>query len=91
MIDVKLKKLEQNLPESFVDSVKSIQNSDAEKQIVELSKEFEDITEQMKADAKLNDLKEDVKALSAGYKDLKKQAKSKIQYLLLLLESRGKL
>jgi transketolase len=62
-----------------------------EKKVVELSKEVEDVEERKKNDATLNDLKEDLKALAGGYNDLKKEAKKKIQYLLLLLESRGKL
>lgn len=83
----KLDKLESKLDENFVLEIKKNNSSDFLKdQVVKLSKEIEDIEEQMKADVKLNTLKEQVKDLSSGYRDVKKEKNKKRQYILLTMK-----
>lgn len=86
-----IEKLNKKLPESFVDDVRAADEKSLRDKIVELSKQVEDVVESMKNDNTLNSLKEQVKDLSGGYNDVKKEKRSRLKYILLTLEERGKL
>jgi uncharacterized coiled-coil DUF342 family protein len=86
-----LLKLEKKLEETFVDSVRSLSEGEMKDKVVSLSQELEKVSQMQKEDVKLNELKDQLKDFNGGYNDSKKEFKKRIQYLLLLLESKGKL
>jgi hypothetical protein len=86
-----LLKLEKSIEETFVDSVRALSEPEIKNRLVNIAKELEDVQNEQKENAQLNELKEQLKVLNSGYSELKKEKKKRIKYLLLLLESRGKL
>lgn len=83
----KLDKLETKLSTDFVLEIKKNSNPESLKDhVVKLSKEIEDIEELMKADAKLQTLKEQLKDLSSGYRDVKKEKNQRRKYVLLTMK-----
>lgn len=89
--DLKLRSLGKSIDESFVDSVRGLPSDDIKSKIVELNQTMNEQKELQKEDVKLNELKEQVKALNGGYNDIIKEKKKRLNYLLLLLETRGKI
>lgn len=86
-----LDKLENSIEETFVDEVRVADEKLLRDKIVNLSKEIEDVEESKRTNTTLNSLKEQMKDLSGGYKDLKKQKNARLKYVILTLEERGKL
>lgn len=89
MSESRISKLVDKLDEEFVVEVNSMANDKVKDLIVNLNKEVEDLQDQKKNDPKIKALSEDLKDLRGGYNDVLKPKKTKIQYLLLLLEERG--
>ena len=89
--DVEMDKLVKKLPESFVDDVRASDEKTLRDKVVNLSSELEEAIETQKSDATLNALKEQLKDLNGGYNDVKKEKRNRIKYVLMTLESRGKL
>lgn len=83
------RKLEKVLDESFLDSVKDLSDDDLKNTLVKLSQGEEKINEEKEANATLNKLKEDLKALNGGYSSLKKLNRKKLKYVLLLLDAKA--
>ena len=84
-------KLASKLDSDFTTEANSMADDKVKDMIVNLSKQVEDLQEQKKNDSQIKVLAEDLKDLRGGYTDLIKPLKQKTQYLLLLLEDRGKL
>ncbi len=83
------KKLLDQLETEFKDNALSMSTEDLKEKLVDFEKSIFEVQEDMKNDPKLQQIKEDLKAYSEGYKDLIKQNKASIQYVLYILESRG--
>ncbi len=86
-----IERLEKALPEHFVDSVRASNESHLKDMIVTLSQEIENIDEMMKSDPTLQSLREQIKDLSGGYRDAKRDKQNRLKYILAVLESKGKL
>jgi hypothetical protein len=84
-------KLEKSVGESFVEEMRSAQDDKVKNTIVSLVNDIESQQKLKKEDRKLLELNAQREALSDGYSDLIKGYKTKIKYLLKLLENRGKL
>jgi hypothetical protein len=89
--DAEMDKLVKKLPESFVDDVRASDEKTLRDKIVNLSSELEEAVETQKADSTLKALKEQLKDLNGSYNDVKKEKRNRIKYVLMTLESRGKL
>lgn len=89
-LDFKLRLLEKQIEETFVDSVRGLPNNDLKDKMVELNKEIRDNKEAQKQNTVIKDLKEKLKDLNKGYSDLNTEKSKRLKYILLLLESRGK-
>jgi polynucleotide 5'-kinase involved in rRNA processing len=90
-IDAVMEKLMKKLPDSFVSSVRAGDERTLKDLVVNLSKEIEDVREQQKEDSTLNALKEKMKDLNGGYQDVKKEKTNRLKFILMSLESKGKL
>lgn len=86
-----LDKLNKKLPESFVDDVRVADEKSLRDKIVELTKEIESVNDAMESDTKLQVLKEQVKDLSGGYTDVKKEKRNRLKFIILTMQERGKL
>lgn len=84
-------KLEKSVGESFAEEMRSAQDEKVKDTLVNLTQEIEQQKGLKKDDQKLIELKAQKDALSGGYNDIIKFNKTKIKYLLTVLESRGKL
>lgn len=89
--DNKVNKLEGKLPDSFVDEVKMSSADKLHQVLAEVSNKIGDIKKQQKEDATLNALKEQVKDLSGGYRDVRKIEELKQEYVLSMMKERGML
>lgn len=90
-LDEKMKKLKKKLENTFIEDVRKADNDKLREDVVKYSKRLEDIDEEKRKDGKLISLKEDLKALNGGYRDVKKAASAKEQYIILTLMERGNL
>lgn len=86
-----LEKLESKLTETFVDEVKTASEQRLRDLVVQLSKEIEEIEDHKESDPELKSLKEQLKELSAPYRDAKANKRNGLKYVLLVLEERGKI
>lgn len=77
------------LPENYEEKVESLSKEELEAEILKAEKASSDCEHDMENDPKLNVLKEDVKILAGGYKEVIMAEKAKIKYCLFLLRSRG--
>jgi len=87
----KFLKLEKQLDPSFAIEVQKADEPALKNLVLSLAQDVEVIEETKKADATLNALKEDLKDLSGGYRDAKKDKTNRLKYILMVLEGRGKL
>jgi len=84
-------KLEKSVGEGFAEEMRSAQDERVKDTLVNLTQEIEQQKNLKKEDQKLMELKAQKDALSGGYNDVIKFNRTKIKYLLTVLESRGKL
>lgn len=87
----KMEKLTKKLSDTFLDEIKVAGEATLRDKVVQLSKEVEDLDEIKRNDATLNALKEQMKDLSGGYKDARKDKTDRLKFIILTLEERGKL
>lgn len=66
----------------FVENFKDVSLDQAEQEIIKCLQKIGTIKEEMAADAKLAELKEQVKDLSGGYRSVIKVEKSKIDFFM---------
>ncbi len=83
------KKLLDCISDEFKDSAVSMTTDDLRKKMVEFERSQSDTAKDMKNDPKIIDMKENLKALSEGYRDVIKADKASIQYILYILDTRG--
>jgi len=77
------------LSDDFVTSVETLSSEEIEKTVLKAEGVISDTEKEMSEDAKLNTLKEDVKFLSTGYKDVISAEKAKTKYCLHVMRLRG--
>lgn len=77
------------LPEPWRSAAQSKQTDELEKDIIIAVRSMSSTSFDMKNDAKLQTLQEDVKALKGGYTDLIADEKAKIDFCVYLLNTRG--
>lgn len=86
-----LESLSKQVSEDLVDNTKSASDIEVAAYIVKFTKEVEDQIQAKKDNTKIAELTANRKALTDGYNNVIKEYRKKIKYLMLLLESRGKL
>lgn len=91
MTDKKLDKISDILGLEFINDLNNTATDDLKTVIVEASQGIKQATEELEANPAFQDLKESLKALSAGLKDVKKRQNAIIQYSLHLTSERGKI
>lgn len=89
--DEKKEKLQKKLGDDLASEYAGSATERLKEHVVTLSKDMEYILDQMKNDSKLNTLKEQVKDLSGGYRDAKKEKNTRLQFILMVLQERGAL
>jgi hypothetical protein len=90
-VDTKLRNLAKQVEESFVDSVRGLPSDDLKTKVVEFNQQINQQRGLQKSDNNIKELKEKLKDLNDGYKGVINEKLKRLNYLLLLLESRGKL
>lgn len=83
------KKLANKLPSGYQDNTDGKTNDELLKEILKASHVQADTEKDMENDDKLLSLRDDLKILSGGYKDVIAEQNAKIKYCLFLLKSRG--
>lgn len=86
----KLEKLEKVLGEETVAALSQSQVDELERSIVKAEASVKEAQEELEANPKYQELKESLKALSEGLKDVKKRQRAIVQYALHLLEEKGR-
>lgn len=86
--DKMMKKFEK-LPPTWKDTVESYDDEELKKEIINCQATVNETEYDMDSDVKLQSLKEDVKVLSSGYKDVIKTENLKVKYCWHLRKSRG--
>lgn len=83
------KKWLSKLPDGFVDETAALKNEELEKIVFDCESNLYVIEKSKEVDEELLAAKENVKELSAPYREGKSAQTAKIQYALWLLEDRG--
>lgn len=83
------KKVLAKLPEGFFESSQSMSAEELKKRLVDCETTISSVEKDMENDQKLNELKEDMKALNGGYKDLISPQRAMIKCIVFVLNSRG--
>lgn len=91
MTDKKLDKISDILGLDFINQINNTSVEDLKTLIVEASQSIRQATEELESNPAYQDLKENLKALYAGLKDVKKRQNAIIQYSLHLTSERGKI
>lgn len=82
-------KYAKHVPEHWVPVAEKMERDEMEKCIVECEMMIETTETDASNNAKIQQLKEDLKYLQEGYKDVVTAQKAKIKFLLFLMNSRG--
>ena len=85
----KMDKLKGQLDQNFLIEAQAMSAQQLKDLALKYTREIERIEDEKAADVELNTAKEQVKDLSAGYKDARKAAKAKMQYALGLITEQG--
>lgn len=88
--DKKLDKICNTLGLEVVNDLNSLDFRALQALVVVGTQAIKDAEEELEANEQYQALKENLKAVSAGLKDVKKFQNAKIQYILHVLESKGK-
>ena len=91
MAKATLETLTKYVGDEFAEETRSADDATITGLVLLFSKEAEDQIQAKKDNPKIAELAADKKALADGYNNLIKEYKTKIKYLMSLLESRGKL
>lgn len=88
---MKIEKLEQKLGKATVAEMASLPSPELEQVIITAEKSMKLAKDELEANPKYQELKENLSALSQGLKEVNSRQRAKIQYALHLLEgeSRG--
>jgi hypothetical protein len=77
------------LSEKWMSAAQTKSTPELEQEIISSVRSISQQTKDMKEDSKIIDLQNDLKTLKGGYTDLIAEDKSKIEYIIYLLNSRG--
>lgn len=77
------------VPEHWVPIAEKMERDEMEKCIVECEMLIEHTEKEVSDDAKIQQLKEDLKYLREGYKDVIDAQRAKIKFMLYLMNTRG--
>lgn len=91
MTDKKLDKISDILGLEFINELNNTSNEDLKTVIVNASQGIKQAMEGLETNPAFQDLKESLKAISSGLKDVKKRQNAIIQYSLHLTSERGKI
>lgn len=91
MTDKKLEKIEKALGQETINELVAKTADDLKTAIVGANQAIKQAQEELEANPAYQELKENLKALSAGLKDAKKRQNAIIQYSLHLTEKKGKI
>ncbi len=86
-----IKKIIAKLPTGYIDDTSSMNGADLRTEIIKAETAIREMQKEMAADEKLQGARELVKDFVAGYNEVKKAQRAKIEYLLHVLEERGEL
>lgn len=87
--DKKLQKIEKILGEDSLVLLEGMSSELLKNQIVTAEKAIKDTLSELEANPKYHEIKESLKALTEGLKEVKKRQNATIQYILHLLEEKG--
>lgn len=88
--DKKLEKIEKALGTETIQELNNLSVEELKTKIVSANSAIKQALDELEANPNYQELKESLKALSAGLKDVKKRQNSIIQYSLHLTEEKGK-
>lgn len=91
MTDKKLEKIEKALGSEFIQELNAKSTEELKNTIVAANQAIKQTIEELEANPVYLELREQLKALSSGLKDVKKRQNSIIQYSLHLTSERGKI
>lgn len=77
------------LPEGFADTVQAMSDEELNSKILESEEQIYKIDDDLSTNEKILNAKNELKEMTAPYRETKKQEQSKIMYCLYLRESRG--
>lgn len=77
------------LPTGYTDTAETMSTEELQKEILKAEGSIADTEKDMEGDVKLTSLKDDLKELTGGYRDLIARDKAKTRYCLHLLRLRG--
>lgn len=86
-----INKIIAKLPAGFVDDASGMDGDQLRAEIIRAETALREVDSAQKEDEKLAGAKEIVKDIVAGYNDVKRAQRAKIQYVLHVLEERGEL
>lgn len=89
MNDKLFQKISKVLGEQLVNETRTLSAEQLESLIVTATQEVEEAREELEANPKYQQLKEDLKALKSGFSEVKKINNSRIQLAVALLAERG--
>lgn len=86
----KLEKMHKTLGRDTVDEMDKLNEEALKKIIVEASSAMQQVKDELEANPKYKEAKEDLLALTQGKKEVDKRQKARIAYSLYLLSEKGK-
>lgn len=89
MNDKEFEKLEKALGKETMSELEALDNSSLEQRVVAANQAMKQVAEELQANPKFQELKESLKALSAGKRDVNKRQNAVIKYCLQLLTDKG--
>lgn len=88
--DKKLEKIEKILTSTLLEEMDGLSAEDLKGAVLTAAQSIKAVQEELEANPKYQECKENLKALSQGLKDVKKFQNAKVAYALHLLEEGGK-
>lgn len=88
-LEKKMGKLTEKLSETFISEVKEMKPDQLKESALKYAKVIENVDDEKSNDAKLQAVLSQKKDLEAGYKETKKYAKMKMQYILGTMKLNG--
>lgn len=86
-----IKKIIAKLPTGYIDDTSGMDGNELRSEIIKAETAIREMLKEMAADEKLQGARELVKDFVAGYNEVKKAQRAKIDYLLHVLDERGEL
>lgn len=87
--DSKLTKIERNLGKDTLAELEALSPDDLKTRIVAANSAIKQAVDELEANPQYTEIKENLKALSSGMREVKKRQNDIIQYSLSLIDDRG--